>query len=196
MLAVISSIPFFLNNNIGLVTLVVGGFAIYLYLKSKKDHKRDAAKLILKEIRYAEQQIRKYKEFMRYSLSDRLLPTNSWNDNIHLFVKDLKETDIDLINGFYAKATYIDIMIRKISDWKTQPKEIMPFTESLPTQQEPSITAQLNPNIKAIKFISFDPMAETQIILKKVSMNIEFIYNTPTVEKLRKISEKNWYHLT
>ena len=196
MLAVISSIPFFLNNNIGLVTLVVGGFAIYLYLKSKKDHKRDAAKLILQEIRYAEQQIRKYKEFMRYSLSDRLLPTNSWNDNIHLFVKDLKETDIDLINGFYAKATYIDIMIRKISDWKTQPKEIMPFTESLPTQQEPSITAQLNPNIKAIKFISFDPMAETQIILKKVSMNIEFIYNTPTVEKLRKISEKNWYHLT
>lgn len=48
------SILRFLNNNIGLITLVVGLSAIYLYLKQKVDSKRDIAKLILQEIRYAE----------------------------------------------------------------------------------------------------------------------------------------------
>jgi len=192
----IQNIPNLLNNNVGVVTFLVGFFAIYLYLKQKKDHKRDAARLILQEIRYAEKQIRKYKEFGQYILSDRLLPTNSWNQNIHLFVKDLKETDIDLINNFYAKSTYIDIMIRKISDWKTQPLKSLRLPSSL---DQPSITAQQNvdpqQNIGVQIVRPLDPMQNTQKILKDVSNNIEFIYNTPVVEKLRNISEKRWYHL-
>lgn len=68
----------FLNDNIGVITLVVGFLAIYLYLKQKADAKRDIAKLILQEIRYAEQQIRNSGRGSRgYSLSSRLLPTNS-----------------------------------------------------------------------------------------------------------------------
>lgn len=35
----------------------------------------------------------------------------------------------------------------------------------------------------------------SQAILKEVSMSVEFIYNTPVVEKLRRISEKKWYEL-
>jgi len=189
----------FLNSNflLALTTLVVGGFAIYLYLKQKKDKKRDAARLILQEIRYAEQQIRKYREFKQYQLSDRLLPTNSWNDNIHLFINDLKETEIDLISNFYAKASYIDIMIRKISDWKTQPKIPTTIMPSFPTQFQPSATAQPVPSAPEKKeiFYFFDPMEETQKILYEVSMNVEFIFNTPVVEKLRKIASKKWYDL-
>lgn len=184
-----------LNNNIGVVTFLVGSIAIYLYIRQKKDHEIEAAHLILQEIRYAEKQMRKYKEFVQYKLSDRLLPTNSWNENINLFVKDLKETDIDLINDFYAKSTYIDIMIRKISDWKTQPLGSIPISSSL---QQPSITAQqgVDPRTANIQYLQpIDPMQSTQGILKDVSDNIEFIYNTPVVEKLRKISEKRWYHL-
>lgn len=108
----------FLNSNffIALVTFCVGSFAIYLYVKQKRDYKRDAAKLILQEIRYAEQKIRKYREVRKYKLYDRLLPTNSWNDNIHLFIKDLKEVqNLDLISDFYAKASYIDTIIATIS---------------------------------------------------------------------------------
>ncbi|MFA6185523.1 MAG: hypothetical protein WC720_05265 [Candidatus Shapirobacteria bacterium] len=179
-----------LNKNIGVVTFLVGSIAIYLYIRQKKDHEREAAHLILQEIRYAEKQMRKYKEFRQYKLSDRLLPTNNWNENINLFVKDLKETDIDLINDFYAKSTYIDIMIRKISDWKTQPLKSISISSPL---QQPSITAQqgVDPQI----FQPIDPMQSTQVILNEVSDNIEFIYNTPVVEKLRKISEKRKYHL-
>src|SRR3989338_6744253 len=104
----------FLNTDIfvSLSTLLVGGIAIYLYLKGKKDHKRDAARLILQEIRYAEEQMRNSGRGSRgYSLTARLLPTNSWNDNIHLFTKDLKETEIDMIGEFYSKAIYIDFLI-------------------------------------------------------------------------------------
>jgi len=54
---ILVSIPSFFNSNIGVVTLLVGLFAIYLYLKQKKDYKKNAAKLILQEVRYAEQKI-------------------------------------------------------------------------------------------------------------------------------------------
>lgn len=36
------------------VTLVVGLLAIYLYIKQKRDNKKDAALLIVQEVRYAE----------------------------------------------------------------------------------------------------------------------------------------------
>ena len=90
-------LQFLNNNNNGLITSIVGLFAIRPYLKQKADVKRDISKLILQEIRYAEQQIRNSKCGTRgYSLSSRLLPTNSRDDNTHpLFIKDLKETEID-----------------------------------------------------------------------------------------------------
>lgn len=155
-------------------TIIVGGFAIYLYLKQKTDHRRDAARLILQEIRYAEQQIRNFKEFGEYRLSDKLLPTNNWNKNIHLFIKDLKETEIDLISKFYSKASYIDIVISKISDQK---HESVIDTSS----KEPIFVSKVWP--------------VSQKILKDISLGVEFIYNTPAIDKLRAISEKKWYQL-
>ena len=78
----------------GVVTLVVGFFAIFVYYRQKNDQKRDAAKLVLQEIRYAEQTIRIAKEHnYDYYLANKLLPTNSWHKNIHFFVHELKETE-------------------------------------------------------------------------------------------------------
>jgi hypothetical protein len=75
----ITTILKFLNENLGAVTFVVGFLAIYLYLKQRRDRKRDAASLILQEIRYAEQQIRNAKitNPPSYFLASKLLPTNS-----------------------------------------------------------------------------------------------------------------------
>jgi hypothetical protein len=42
----ITTILKFLNDNLGAVTFVVGFLAIYLYLKQRRDRKRDAARLI------------------------------------------------------------------------------------------------------------------------------------------------------
>jgi hypothetical protein len=192
----------FLNDNIGVVTFVVAFLAIYLYVKQRVDRRRDAASLILQEIRYAEQQIRNSEHGTRgYSLPSKLLPTNSWNDNIHLFIKDLKETQIDMISRFYSQATYIDFLITERSRQKlnqefsfqraTTPQATPPQTitvEGLPlelTQQQVARLVQIpNPNEQI-----------TVELLTNISTSIEYLYNTPAVEKLRKISERKWYHL-
>lgn len=183
-----------LNDNIGVVTFVVGFLAIYIYVKGRVDRKRDSASLILQEIRYAEQQIRNSERGTRgYSLSSKLLPTNSWNDNIHLFIKDLKETEIDIISRFYSQATYIDFLIAERSRQKLNQRfEAVPATQAatqdLPqelTQQQLTQLIQVpNPNEQI-----------TVVILTDTSTNIEYVYNTPAMDKLRRISEKKWYHL-
>lgn len=190
----------FLNNNIGVVTFVVGFLAIYLYIKQRVDKRRDAASLILQEIRYAEQQIRNTEHGTRgYSLASKLLPTNSWNDNIHLFIKDLKETQIDLISNFYSQATYIDFLIMERSKQKlnqtfkevgvpgaiaSQTITVGGIPQEVVQQQVTQLVPVPNPNEKT-----------TVEILTDISTRIEYLYNTPAVEKLKKISERKWYHL-
>lgn len=183
----------FLNDNLGVVTFIVGFLAIYLYIKQRKDKKRDSASLILQEIRYAEQQIRKYRAFGKYKLSDRLLPTNSWNENIHLFINDLKETELDLISSFYSKAAYLDIVIEKISDQKNT---TMMVAQSSSFNSQESITPQQpQQSLQPVEIEIMGLMPLSQKILSDVSQSVEFIYNTPVVEKLREISEKKWYQL-
>jgi hypothetical protein len=195
----------FLNENLGVVTFVVGFAAIYLYIKQRKDRKRDAASLILQEIRYAEQQIRNAKRTTppTYFLASKLLPTNNWNDNIHLFIKDLNETEIDTISAFYAKATYIDSLIVERSKQKINPTLVQSFPSS--PQQSDSVTAQpfLPGGVvpqqvtqqQVIQMVQVPTLGEhvTIQILADVSSSVEFLYNTPAVEKLRKISERKWY---
>ena len=186
---------------------LVGLAAIYIYFRQRNDKKRDAAKLILQEIRYAEQQIRNSGRGSHgYSLWSKLLPTSSWNDNVHLFTRDLKETQIDMISEFYSKATYIDFLIKERSRQKINPK---PPTQVIPqvTQPPGAVTAQ-NPLpvegspqhqnqqqiMQLIQLPTLDELVTNQLLIQ-VSASIEFLYNTPAVEKLREISEQKWYHL-
>ena len=184
----------FLNSQlfVALVTFFVGFFAIILYVKQKKDYKRQAGSLILQEIRYAEQLIRNSLENgFRYKLADELLPTNSWNDNVHLFLEDLEETEIDLISRFYSKANYLDILIRKISDYKNQPKQPQVITAPSQNQQMPVF----QPQQQIFLPMAFDPMQSTQEMIREVSQSIEFIYNTPVGEKIKTLSRKKFLFL-
>lgn len=187
------SVRFFLRNILqydllsAFVTLFVGLFAIYLYKKQRKDNKINAAKLIIQEIRYAEQQIRNARMLAqnRYYLANRLLPTNNWDNNIHFFVRDLLENQIDLISQFYSQAAYLDKVIGIISDEKnktyvvriqgTTPGQLVSNQILLPSGHT------LSPDT------NFAPIAEE--ILEDVSKKIEFIYNSPAVDKLREIAE-------
>ena len=206
MIDILRHIQKFLNDNLGAITFLVGFIAIYLYIKQRIDKRRDAARLILQEIRYAEQQIRNSGRGPRgYSLTSKLLPTNSWNDNIHLFIKDLKETQIDMISEFYSNATYIDYLITERSRQKIHPKfSIQPNQQS--NQQQGSVTSQAGasqevlaqPTQQQIMQIIQIPTPDENItiqLLTGISSSIEFLYNTPAVEKLRQISERKWYYL-
>jgi len=174
----------FLNNNLGLVTLIAGVFVIILYFKQKKDKKREIARLILQEVRYAEQEIKEFKRHNEYKLSDRLLPTNSWNANIHMFVSDFSETDIDSISKFYSQISYIDIIIQKISDQMNDSDRLKAVNEAIE-----KIKASGQPGTVTIQMVS--PISND--ILRETSLSVEFLYNTPAAEKLRNISNKKWY---
>jgi hypothetical protein len=208
-MSLFSSFFKFLNENLGAVTFIVGFLAIYLYLKQRKDRKRDAARMIVQEIRHGEQQIRYAKLsqvplLFNFSVSSRLLPTNSWNDNRHLFTKDLTETEIDMISAFYSKTTYIDSLIAERSRQKTNPH--LTSTAPMNAPSSASVTAQpTSPGVGSPQpmppqqfmpvVLGPGPLEEfiTSQLISEVSSSVEFLYNTPATEKLRKISEKKWY---
>lgn len=223
----------FLNSNFfaGLATLLVGGFAIGLYKKQKIDYKRDISLLILQEIRYAEQRVRGSQEFSKnaenYPLSSKLLPTNSWYKNIHLFMDDFEEPQRDAISRFYAQVEYIDLIIKEISDYKTsiieekmldlsggliKKEDILPdrfylkmIVNLLSSQKnlsryevgqgaEHSQTANSvsNPQVQPSVMVNVLTQLKANSILKEVSSNVEFIYNTPIGERFRNIAKKKW----
>lgn len=172
---------------VALTTIFVGGIAIILYIAQKQDHKRDAAELIIQEIRYAEQLIKSARDIgYVYSFANKILPTNSWHSNINLFIKNLGETDIDTIGKFYSNAAYLDKVINYISDRLNKTLIPVPTGDSPPSEEE--IEKIVNQ-----KKLVLQPLATE--ILKDVSKKIDFIYNTPAVDKLRKIAKKKWYQL-
>lgn len=173
------------------VTLLVGGVAIYIYLKQRRDTKRDAAKLILQEIRYAEGEIRKAreKEGGTYPLAIRLLPTNSWNKNIHLFVDDFNSPELDIISRFYSQVEYIDSIIQAISDQKTNPRrEDYENVVKRVLEEVMKNTGQWGDNVARNVVIGIPTPALS--ILQEVTQRVELIYNTPAAQKFREISER------
>ena len=71
----------FFNSSffIGLITLIVGSVAILIYITQKIDQKRDAANIILMEIRYAEKLIEKFSSgSVVLDFQTRMIPTNNW----------------------------------------------------------------------------------------------------------------------
>lgn len=162
-----------------IVTLLVGSFVIYLYTKQRSDHKRDAAALILQEIRYSEQLVRN-SDHTRYSFGERLLPTNSWNESIHLFLNDLEENEIDSISRYYSNVAYMDILIKKISDGKS---------EEVRTKN-PIIINQIQSPVQIpnpARQVVVEPVIND--MLKEISLKVVPIYNTPIGTKLKNISK-------
>ncbi len=108
----------FINSNalISFVTLIVGSVAIFLYLKQKSDTKAQAARVLLLEIRTAEDRIRQIREMIKNSSTDDLptvFTTKSWQIHSHLFVSDFDPDELKLINAFYDYGDLIEEFAKK-----------------------------------------------------------------------------------
>ncbi len=70
----------FLNSGFftGLATILTAIVAIFLYYWEQRKKKRDAAKIIIQEIRRAEDLISEYKECGGYKFTKKIIATNSW----------------------------------------------------------------------------------------------------------------------
>lgn len=97
-----------------LITLLVGGVALYIYSKQKDDKKRDAANILFIEITNAESILSLAKENLDKKLpsdvvfSTYSIPTESWSKYKYLFVRDFDRTEWDSISDFYDKANSFD----------------------------------------------------------------------------------------
>lgn len=171
------------DNHDWLVTIFVGLFAWFLYRKGRSDNRRDAAKLILQEIRYADQKVRNYRTYSSYNFTEKILPTNSWNKNINLFIRELKESELDLISKFFSSATYLDEVIKSIADSRN----------NYWIQTETPIIDNEIPVAMGTGGLSDDEPAKK--LIEAISKDIESIYNTPAADKLRSISERKSYLL-
>ncbi len=107
----------FLNSNflIALITLGVGSLALYIYKKQQTEAKKDAANILLLEIKNAESQLMQAKEII---LRDKIIPesifsmkTSSWSKYSYLFIRDLTDEEWRLINDFYEKCRQYDEVV-------------------------------------------------------------------------------------
>lgn len=196
----------FVNSNffLALITLIVGGIAIYLYLIEKRNKKRDAAKIILQEVRRAEDIISDYKEHRQYKFTKKIIATNSWAKNIHYFVGDLNVDELDKISNLYSTGEYLDSIITKISDFNFKQmtseleENLKKFKQQIQDNQnliDPNssggnvqqgqhiISGQKN------KEIEIQMPAPWKELLDEITDRYEPIYHSNIINKLNKIAK-------
>jgi hypothetical protein len=129
-----------------------------------------------------DQKVRNYRTYSSYNFTEKILPTNSWNKNINLFIRGLTESELDLISKFFSSATYLDEVIKSIADSRNRDwiQTDTPRTVDSETQVAMG-TGGLSENEPAKKLI------------EAISKDIESIYNTPAADKLRTIADKKRY---
>ena len=197
----IDQIILLFNSNffVGLITLIVGGFAIYLYFKKNSDAKRNAAKIILQEIRRAEDTINDYKEHGQYRFTKKIIATNSWAINIHHFVGELDQDELDKISNLYSTGEYLDSIITKVSDtmFKTNVKsfeENIKKVSNIVSDSQNTYGGQLQSgqqpsNIKSIVKLPIVMETPWKKLLDEITYKYEPIYHSTIAAKLKKIAK-------
>ena len=102
------------------VMLLVGSVAIFLYIKQKIDEKVQAARILLLEIRTAEERIIQLKEKLQEEMTDdfpSLFPTKSWKSYAHLFVSDFDQDELKLIGSFFDYGDLIEDFAKRNNEF-------------------------------------------------------------------------------
>lgn len=190
------------NSFNGLATMFTALVAILLYYWEQRKKKRDAAKIIVQEIRRAEEIINEYKEHKAYKFTKKIIATNSWAKNLHYFVGDLAQDELDKISNLYSTGEYLDLIIAKISDhkfdenikiYKEQIQQIVSgLNQATPTPQSTSggVQPQGQPVQQIQRMIPVEiPIPPPwKMLFDEISKNYEPIYHSSICEKLKRIA--------
>lgn len=195
----------FFNSNFffASVTVLVGGFAIYLYKKERFDSKVSAAKIILQEIRRAEDIIKRYKEWGQYQFTKRIIATNSWAVNIHYFVGNLTIDELDKVSDLYSTGEYLDSIISKVSDTKFETNlrtyyEHIGRVTGVLTKGSTAVTPQLEPIPQPLEGqeppfsvpVSIEIPPPWKGLLDEITYKYEPIYHSEVCGKLKDITRQ------
>lgn len=191
--------PNFINSNLynAVATFLVGLFAIYLYIKQKEDQKRDAANVIIAEIRQAERLIDQFKKSgISNDISYKLLPSNNWVKYNYLFINDLDQDEIEQINNFYSQCFVLDKAIDQINishELKNKSVAIHHHISLIAKESFGDETTFNNNKNNFLKLIhkdgfAFRPDAPTLSIIKALN-NINLVTTSTVGAKLKKIAQ-------
>lgn len=190
----------------GFATLITGLVAIGLYYWEQRGKKQDAAKIIIQEIRRAEDLINEYKEHGSYKFTKKIIATNSWAKNIHYFVSDLPQDGVDKISNLYSTGEYLDSIIAKVSDQVFEDQvnsykaEINQVATQLQNNQNPTASITANPQsvvqasqqpvgIQKVVPVKINIPAPWKVLLDEISYKYEPIYNSDICLKLKNIAK-------
>lgn len=117
------SMEFFESNLFNeLVTIFVGGFIFVAYMVQRWNHRRDAANVILGEIRQAQARLQRIQEHVaRFRAENtpevevglipgeiKLMPIESWSQYKHLFARRMDFPTFDTVSSFFDHAKAYD----------------------------------------------------------------------------------------
>ena len=92
-------------------TILSVGVAVFLFRLKTLHYKRDAARVLLMEIRSAEKTINEIKNSSSVLIDSSIMPVSSWHKFQHLFVSDLDTDELNSLNDFYNFCTLIQSQI-------------------------------------------------------------------------------------
>lgn len=112
----------FFNSNsfVGLATIITGAVAIFIYLKQRRDFKIQAARVLLLEVRTAEDRIDQVKDKVESGNTTDLpsiFPTKSWKTYSHLFVSDFDQDELKLLSAFYDYGELVEDFAKRNNDF-------------------------------------------------------------------------------
>lgn len=97
-------------------TLLSVFVAIVLYLWKVRQDKRNAARILLMEIRNAESTLDVIKESGAVAETTFVMPVSSWSKFQHYFVKDFDKDELDDLNHFYNLCILIQKEVNRMKD--------------------------------------------------------------------------------
>lgn len=184
------------------VTLLVGSIAIGLYLKQKSDSKEQAARVLLLEIRTAEERLNQMNEKVSSGLTDDLpsiFPSTSWKMYSHLFVGDFDQDELRLMTSFYDYGGLIDDFVKRNNDffWITTEERARVVQQKLVDLVIHSKTQEEEVDLEALKHELLDVFAndtysytpkKTVEAIKNYLQKLNSVTTTSAGFKLKKLA--------
>lgn len=195
----------FINSNffIAVVTSVVGSIALFLYLKQKSDEKMQAARVLLIEIRSAEERITQIKNMMSGGDKDdfpMVFTTSSWKKYSHLFISDFDQDELKLINNFYDYGELLEEFCKRDNNFfwirtEERARVVENFSATLILSNEKDkskegedISKEIIEKISNHNLGGYAPQ-KTILKIKTYADKISYITITSVGEKLKKLAK-------
>ena len=94
----------FSDGSSGILTLVTGLIAWWVYSHQLRLRKKEAAIVLINEILYIENAISEREKLNPYNELNNIAPTCSWDNNFQLFARSLWKESFQLLNSFFIKS--------------------------------------------------------------------------------------------